>query len=58
VETIFNIPGVGALIVNSIERRDYEVIQGIVLVITLVNVLVNLLVDLLYGLADPRIRLQ
>ena len=48
----------GALIVNSIERRDYEVIQGIVLVITLVNVLVNLLVDLLYGLADPRIRLQ
>lgn len=58
VETIFNIPGVGALIVNSIERRDYEVIQGIVLVITLINVLINLLVDLLYGLADPRIRLQ
>lgn len=58
VETIFNIPGVGALIVNSIERRDYEVIQGIVLVITLINVFVNLLVDLLYGLADPRIRLQ
>lgn len=58
VETIFNIPGVGALIVNSIERRDYEVIQGIVLVITILNVLVNLFVDLLYGAADPRIRLQ
>lgn len=58
VETIFNIPGIGALIVNSIGRRDYEVIQGIVLVITLINVLVNLIVDLLYAAADPRIRLQ
>ena len=58
VETIFNIPGIGALIVNSIGRRDYEVIQGIVLVITLINVLINLIVDLLYALADPRIRLQ
>lgn len=58
IETIFNIPGVGALIVNSIERRDYEVIQGIVLMITLINVGVNLIVDLLYGLADPRIRLH
>lgn len=58
IETIFNIPGVGALIVNSIERRDYEVIQGIVLIITLINVGVNLIVDLLYGLADPRIRLH
>lgn len=58
VETIFNVPGIGALIVNSIGRRDYEVIQGIVLVITVINVLVNLIVDLLYGAADPRVRLQ
>lgn len=58
VETIFNIPGIGSLIVNSIGKRDYDVIVGIVLVITVVNVLVNLVVDLLYGVADPRIRLQ
>jgi peptide/nickel transport system permease protein len=58
IESIFNIPGVGQLIVNSIARRDYPVIQGIVLVITLMSVLINLIVDLLYGLADPRVRIK
>jgi peptide/nickel transport system permease protein len=57
-ETIFNIPGIGQLIVNSIERRDYTVIQGIVLFVTLAYVCINLIIDLLYGLIDPRVRLQ
>ncbi len=58
VETVFNIPGIGQLVVNSVLRRDYEVIQAVVLVIALVNVVINLIVDLLYGLADPRISLE
>lgn len=58
VETIFNIPGIGQLIVTSISRRDYPVIQGIVLVIALILVVLNFLVDLLYPALDPRIRLN
>ncbi|GAB3801800.1 ABC transporter permease [Virgibacillus kimchii] len=58
VETVFNIPGIGQLIVNSIERRDFTVIQGTVLLITVTYVLINLIVDLLYGAVDPRIRLN
>lgn len=55
-ETIFNIPGIGQLIINSVERRDYAVIQGVVLFITLIYVVLNLIIDLLYGLIDPRVR--
>jgi peptide/nickel transport system permease protein len=58
VETVFNIPGLGQLIVNSVERRDYAVIQGVVLLIAVTYVLLNLVIDLLYGLLDPRIRLS
>lgn len=57
VETIFNLPGLGQLIINSIERRDFAVIQGVVLFVTLIYVSINLLVDLLYGIVDPRVRL-
>lgn len=57
VESIFNIPGLGQLIINSIERRDYAVIQGVVLIITIIYVGINLVVDLLYGAVDPRVRL-
>jgi peptide/nickel transport system permease protein len=55
-ETVFNIPGIGRLTVDAILRRDYPVIQGVVLVFSAVYVLVNLIVDLSYGLFDPRIR--
>jgi peptide/nickel transport system permease protein len=55
-ETVFNIPGVGRLTVDAILRRDYPVIQGVVLVFSAVYVLVNLAVDLSYALFDPRIR--
>jgi len=55
-ETVFAIPGVGQLVVESISRRDYPVLQGTVLFVAGVYVLVNLLVDLVYALLDPRIR--
>ena len=55
-ETVFNIPGVGRLTVDAILRRDYPVIQGVVLVFSAVYVLINLAVDLSYALFDPRIR--
>lgn len=58
VETIFNIPGLGQLIINSIERRDFAVIQGVVLFVTFIYVMINLIVDLLYGIIDPRVRLE
>ncbi|GGK29501.1 peptide ABC transporter [Caldalkalibacillus thermarum] len=57
-ETVFNLPGVGQLVVQSIVRRDYAVIQGTVLLITVSYVLINLIVDLLYGVIDPRVRLN
>jgi len=55
-EAVFNTPGVGRLVVQSVLRRDFPVIQGAVLAIAAVYVLVNLLVDIAYVLADPRIR--
>lgn len=56
-ESIFNIPGIGKLTINSVMRRDYEVIQAVVLLVSLTNVLVTLLIDLLYGFIDPRVRI-
>jgi peptide/nickel transport system permease protein len=57
-ETVFNWPGVGSLLIESIQRRDYPVVQGCVLLISLTYVVVNLLTDLLYSWIDPRIRLE
>jgi peptide/nickel transport system permease protein len=58
VETVFNIPGLGRLIISAVLRRDYPVIQGVVLCIAGVYMLVNLAVDLSYVLFDPRVRYQ
>ena len=55
-ESVFAIPGLGRLTVDAILRRDYPVIQGVVLLFSFMYVLVNLGVDLLYTLFDPRIR--
>lgn len=55
-ETIFSWDGIGRLLVESIEKRDYPVTQACVLVVALSYVLVNLLTDVLYGVADPRAR--
>jgi peptide/nickel transport system permease protein len=56
IETIFAIPGVGRLLVDSVLARDYPVIVGIVVVIALFKLLSHLLADLLYHVADPRLR--
>lgn len=56
IEMMFTIPGIGQLLIDSIYRRDYPVIQGVVLFIAVVYVVVNLLIDLLYTFIDPRIR--
>jgi peptide/nickel transport system permease protein len=58
IETIFGLPGVGRLIINSVLRRDYPVIQGTVLFIAASYVLVNLIIDVLYVYLDPRIKYQ
>jgi peptide/nickel transport system permease protein len=55
-ESVFAIPGLGRLTVDAILRRDYPIIQGVILVFSATYVLVNLVIDILYPLLDPRIR--
>lgn len=55
-ETVFNIPGAGRLVIESVQRRDYPVLQGSVIAVALVYAVVNLLVDLSYLVLDPRVR--
>jgi peptide/nickel transport system permease protein len=55
-ETVFNIPGIGRLVVDAVLKRDYPIIQGVILVASGVYVVINLLVDISYTLIDPRIR--
>lgn len=56
IETIFNVPGVGTLIIDAMGRRDVPLVQGVVLIIVVFVLVVNLLVDLVYAWLDPRIR--
>jgi peptide/nickel transport system permease protein len=56
-ETVFSWPGIGSLLIESIQKRDYPVVQACVLVISLTYVVVNTLTDLVYAWIDPRIRL-
>jgi peptide/nickel transport system permease protein len=58
VETVFNIPGLGRLIISAVLRRDYPVIQGVVLCIAGMYMLINLAVDLSYLVFDPRVKYQ
>ena len=55
-ETIFSWPGLGRWLIDALQRRDYPVVQGGVLLVATMIILVNLLVDLLYGVVNPRIR--
>jgi dipeptide transport system permease protein len=55
-ETIFSWPGIGKWMIDSISRRDYQVVQGGLLLIAVMVMIVNLIVDLLYGLINPRVR--
>jgi peptide/nickel transport system permease protein len=56
IETVFNIPGMGRLLVQSVTRRDFPVVQGAVMTVAAVEVLVMLLIDILYVYVDPRVR--
>jgi peptide/nickel transport system permease protein len=55
-ESVFALPGIGRLTVDAILRRDYPVIQAVILLVSGVYVLINLTIDLLYLVLDPRIR--
>lgn len=57
IETVFNWPGLGRLIVQGVEQRDYPIVQAGVVVIAVVFVVINLIVDMLYATLDPRVRL-
>lgn len=56
IETVFNIPGMGRLVVQSVTRRDFPIVQAAVLVVATIEVVVMLLIDILYVFIDPRIR--
>ena len=56
IESVFNWPGMGLLMVNAVETRDYPVIMGSTLVIGACVILVNLLTDITYAAVDPRIQ--
>ena len=58
VEVVFARPGFGSLIITAVQGRDYQLIQGMLVVLVTVFVVVNMLADIAYGLADPRIRVQ
>ena len=58
IETVFTIPGLGRLLVDSLAFRDYKVVQALLLFFSFEYILINLIVDLLYGVLNPRIRLK
>jgi len=55
-ESVFNIPGIGRLVVDAISRRDYPIIQGVMVIFAAIYVLINLVIDIMYSFLDPRIR--
>jgi peptide/nickel transport system permease protein len=55
IEDIFGLPGMGRLLIDATENRDYPVVSGVILVISVVLVLINLIIDLSYGYLDPRV---
>lgn len=57
-ETIFSWPGMGRLIVDAIDKRDFVVVQGTVIFIAFIFVLVNLVVDVLYKVVNPKVNLE
>ncbi len=58
IETVFTLPGLGRLLVESVYARDYVIVQGVMIFVAAIYVVVNLIVDLLYPLLDPRVRLR
>ena len=58
IESVFSMPGMGELLVSSVQRRDYAVVQGVVIVFVLIVLVVNLITDIVYSIIDPRISLE
>lgn len=58
IESVFSLPGLGALLVNSINARDYAVVQGVVLTFVIMVMIINLLTDIIYSILDPRVKLS
>lgn len=56
IEAVYNLPGIGRVLLTAVSRRDYPLIQGIILFIALASIFINLLVDIIYAFADPRIK--
>jgi peptide/nickel transport system permease protein len=57
-EVVFSWPGIGSLLIDAIQQRDYPLIQGVVLVIAILYIVINLVTDVLLGWIDPRIEAQ
>ena len=55
-EIVFNRPGLGKLIIGALEKRDYSMLQGLMVIYAFIIVMVNLATDLAYGLVDPRVK--
>ena len=58
IETVFNIPGLGRMLVQAVFSKDYQIVQGFVLIVAVLILLINLVVDVSYGWFDPRIRYE
>ena len=56
IESIFLIPGLGSLLIDSLQRRDFPIIQALIMVTAVIVLAINMVVDLLYGWLDPRVR--
>ncbi len=55
IEVVFNLPGLGRVMITAVQRRDYPVIQGVLLFVTFANVLLHIVIDIVYAYIDPRI---
>ena len=58
IESVFSMPGMGELLVSSVQRRDYAVVQGVVVLFVVIVLVVNLITDIIYSIIDPRISLE
>ncbi len=56
IEQVFNIPGLGRILLTSIANRDYPVVEAVIILIAFVVLIMNLVVDILYRVVDPRLR--
>jgi peptide/nickel transport system permease protein len=58
IEIVFNVPGAGRLLINSVARRDYPIMQGVILITAVIYIFANLIVDILYVMIDPRVKYE